>query len=216
MFNIILAYFIGSVPFGLILSKLFGNNNLQKVGSKNIGATNVFRTQGKFLGILTFLLDFAKGFFGCAIYSMFPLFFDEVPQNDQYIFVILCLMPIIGHMFPVWLKWNGGKGISTYLGVLMFMDPRICILSIIVWLIVFSIFKVSSLAGISCTLFSFLAVIIDEWFVYNNKMLITLVSAILIIIKHKDNIFRLISGNELSVNKSPSSKKRKKVFDEED
>lgn len=179
-----IAYLCGSVPFGLLLSNYFGNGKLRSSGSGNIGATNVVRTQGKVLGGLTFLLDGLKGIIPLLIFK------NESP-------VVLFAAAVLGHMFSVWLKFKGGKGISTFFGGLLAISPLTSIISMLVWLSVFLMTKISSLSGL-------IAIFVGSLiFAYNNheyyniyEWTVFSIVPICIFIKHHDNILRLIKGEE--------------------
>ena len=106
---VLFSYMSGSIPFGLVLTKIFGNIDVRKIGSGNIGATNVLRTGNKFLAVITLLLDVLKGYIPVIICIKF---FPEL-------ILLSCLTAFLGHIFPIWLKFNGGKGVATYLGILI-------------------------------------------------------------------------------------------------
>jgi glycerol-3-phosphate acyltransferase PlsY len=187
----VIAYFIGSIPFGLILSELFGKGNLRKLGSKNIGATNVLRTQGKWLGCLTFLLDFAKGVVAC--------YFLQLQAENETVKLIIIAAPVIGHMFPIWLNFKGGKGIATYFGVLCALNASVFLMTVLVWLAVFSVWKISSISGLasvisSCAIFYYVKYTNHLDFVNQLCVLITVV--VIIVAKHHENIRRLLNNNE--------------------
>ena len=197
IFRIILAYLLGSIPFGLLLSEAFGNGKLRESGSKNIGATNVLRTQGKFLGFLTFLLDFLKGALACWL-----LFTEDININ---LFIIAA--PVIGHMFPIWLKFKGGKGIATYFGVLLAIDPIVFFSTVSVWILVFLAMRISSLAGILSSASSLLMYSVLKYISHQEIMpVIAVLSAlvIIILIKHKANIIRLLKNEEAALCKTNS------------
>ena len=112
----LISYLSGSIPFGLILSNLFGNGKLRELGSKNIGATNVLRTQGKLLGALTLLFDFSKAFLPCYF----------LKTDNEFVNMLILAAPAIGHMFSIWLKFQGGNGVATYFGLLCAIDIHNC------------------------------------------------------------------------------------------
>ena len=179
-----IAYFFGSIPFGLILSNLFGNKMLREKGSGNIGATNVFRTQGKILGGLTFILDSSKG----AI----PVL---LCHNEDMKILVMCIA-IFAQMYPVWLKFNGGKGIATFLGALMAFNPIYGIVSIFTWAVIFFTIKISAVAGLSsCLVGTFLCILnihdVSSEFSATNIIAILFIY-LLIIYRHKTNIRNLL------------------------
>ena len=120
------SYLSGSIPFGLILTKFFGGQDIRKIGSGNIGATNVLRTGNKFLAALTLVLDILKGYMPVIISLQY---FPELIQ-------LSCLLAFLGHIFPVWLKFNGGKGVATYLGILLALSIQLGLLFIFTWSVV--------------------------------------------------------------------------------
>ncbi|MFZ8865205.1 MAG: glycerol-3-phosphate 1-O-acyltransferase PlsY [Rickettsiales bacterium] len=182
---IILAYFIGSIPFGLILTKLIVKKDLRSLGSGNIGATNVVRAAGKKLGGLAFFLDASKAIFAIYLAAQFGL------QESSLIFLI-GLMAIIGHCFPIWLKFKGGKGVATYIGMIFVFDPFLTLFIIGGWYIVFYITQIVSLASIliMCTIiFYFL-------FKFEYALIYFIIGAIIVIFRHKENLQRLLKGEE--------------------
>lgn len=181
----IIGYLIGAIPFGLVLSTLFGNGKLREEGSKNIGATNVMRTQGKYLGISTFLLDFAKGFVVCYF----------LHTDSEIVNLMIVMSPVIGHLFSVWLKFRGGKGVATYFGILLAIDPMVCLCTVFIWCAVFFITKISSISGLS-------SVIASLFFYYFvgcrsiNELYILMILVTIIVVKHHENIIKLIQKRE--------------------
>ncbi|MCR5224873.1 MAG: glycerol-3-phosphate 1-O-acyltransferase PlsY [Alphaproteobacteria bacterium] len=188
----LIAYLLGSIPFGLILSNLFGKGNLRESGSKNIGTTNVMRTQGKLLGALTFLLDFGKG--AAAVYFLHT--------DNSLINIAVAVLPVFGHMYPVWLKFHGGKGVATYFGILSILSPITFICTIVLWVSAYLITKVSAVGGITSVLISLPIFYYQEsgrYLDFVNLFCALIFLVVVIVFKHKENIRRLINGNELKI-----------------
>ena len=133
-----ISYLMGSIPFGLILTKIFLKKDIRKVGSGNIGATNVLRAGNKAIGYLTLILDVIK--------AVIPVIYVKINYTD-YIFVA-SLCAFLGHVFPLWLKFKGGKGVATYVGILLSINLTIGVIFIGVWVFTFLISKYSSLSSI--------------------------------------------------------------------
>lgn len=190
MVYILLCYLVGSIPFGFIFVKIFAKQDIRTMGSKNIGATNVLRTQGsKTLAFFTFLFDALKGTLGAYI---------SMTYLNGYESVSCIVATLIGHMFPLWLKFKGGKGISTFFGITLYLSPVAFLISLIVWFAGFKLTKISAVGGISSVIASYVCVFFD---VFNGGIdYIVLYSIILVLIvyKHKDNILRIVNGNEKS------------------
>ncbi len=185
----ILAYLLGSIPFGLILSKCFLGLDIRTIGSGNIGATNVYRTGNKLIAIATLILDCFKGFLAILLAKQMNL------QETQ---IIMCgCLSIIGHIYPFWLKFKGGKGVATAIAVVITITPLIGLVVMMIWLIMFICKKISSLASIVATIFlPLLAAIFD----YSSSIVAAyLIISILILIKHIDNIKRLFCGEEKKI-----------------
>tara|TARA_Y100000590_G_C15643764_1_gene986043 strand:+ start:845 stop:1456 length:612 start_codon:yes stop_codon:yes gene_type:complete len=192
------SYISGSIPFGLILTKTFGNIDIRKIGSGNIGATNVLRTGNKFLAIITLLLDILKGYLAVAITMQY------FPEQIQ----LSCLLVFLGHVFPIWLKFKGGKGVATYLGILMALSIPLSFLFIFTWIAVSLIFKYSSLSSMfsSLTVFvvtsikdSALKIISPNVNFGEDIKLILFILFILIIFAHRKNISRLKNKTEQKI-----------------
>jgi glycerol-3-phosphate acyltransferase PlsY len=185
----LIAYIVGSIPFGLILANCFGNGQLRQRGSQNIGATNVFRTQGKLLGFFTFLLDFLKGFAICHF----------LRTGNEALGLMVVVAVVIGHMFPVWLKFKGGKGIATYFGVLGALDPYVFLGTVFIWASIFYKSRISSIAGVgsvvaSCLIFAAM----NQHWDFINRLCVLIGLAAIIVAKHTGNIKRLLRHEELS------------------
>tara|TARA_B100001093_G_scaffold457321_1_gene468940 strand:+ start:2719 stop:3303 length:585 start_codon:yes stop_codon:yes gene_type:complete len=178
-----ISYLTGSIPFGLIITKLFLKKDIRNFGSGNIGATNVLRTGNKFLAILTLLLDVSKGF---LIILITHNFFN----NLIYLAGLLCLL---GHIFPIWLNFKGGKGIATYVGILLGISIKVFLVFGLTWLITAAITRYSSLSSILST---FVA-LCYSYFSYNNSLIFFMITVFIIIVyTHKDNLKRLINKTE--------------------
>tara|TARA_B100000287_G_scaffold207923_1_gene196220 strand:+ start:858 stop:1493 length:636 start_codon:yes stop_codon:yes gene_type:complete len=178
------SYLLGSIPFGIIFSKLFKLGNLSEIGSGNIGATNVLRTGNKFAAILTLFLDGFKGFL--AVY-IFYSFLGLTAAQFSSIFVFL------GHLLPVFNKFKGGKGVATFLGIIMALNFWLLFYSGIIWLIVAFLFKRSSLSSLISS--SFTLILAFPLGLENNLwVLILLVTGIFV--SHRTNIVRLFNGLE--------------------
>ena len=145
-FVIFYSYILGSIPFGLLITKIFLKEDLRKIGSGNIGATNVFRTGKKILAASTLLLDIAKGY--VSIYITF-IFFDEL----IYVSALVCF---IGHIYPVWLRFKGGKGVATYLGIILALSLKFAIIFGVSWILTLLIFRYSSVSSMFSSLIVFL------------------------------------------------------------
>ena len=179
----LLSYLSGSIPFGLILTKFFLNKDIRKVGSKNIGATNVLRAGNKFVAGLTLLLDILKGVAPILITNYyFP--------NLIY---LSGLMAFLGHIFPIWLKFKGGKGVATYLGIIFALSLKLGLLFCILWILIAYITKYSSLSSIVSSLIIFVISLLENNFELNSFLFITFV---VILFTHKDNIDRLKNKTE--------------------
>lgn len=184
--TLILAYFIGSLPFGLLLTRLAGLGDIRNIGSGNIGATNVMRTGQKGLALITLLLDAGKGAFAIWIAAMVKP--DIAPYAG--------LVAVLGHCFPAWLKFKGGKGVATSLGVLAMLSGAVTLMTLSVWLLVFATYRVSSVAAlVSAMLAPFFAYALAD----TTTLWVTLALSLLLIIRHVPNIKRLIAGEERKI-----------------
>ena len=180
----VIAYLIGSIPFGLVLTRLTGHGDIRDVGSGNIGATNVLRTGNKPLAALTLILDSGKG--AAVVLIAGPMFGPDMA-------VIAAGCSVIGHLFPVWLKFRGGKGVATTLGVLLAIAWPVGVLACLTWLVTALIFRISSLAGIVALAASPLYA---YWVADAQRFELAAFLAIIVIARHAANIRRLIKGEE--------------------
>ena len=180
---IFISYICGSIPFGLILTKIFLKKDIREVGSGNIGATNVLRTGSKTIGYLTLILDVIK--------AVIPVLYIKFKFPE--LIYISSLSVFIGHVFPVWLKFKGGKGVATYVGILFSINYILGIVFAFSWLIIFFISKYSSLGSI----LSSLAIPIFIFFnsSYENEYFF-IIMFVLILYTHRENVKRLINKEE--------------------
>ena len=180
------SYFLGSIPFGLIITKIFLSKDIRDIGSGNIGTTNVLRTGKKTLAAATLLFDILKGYLSIIItYKYF---------ND--LVFLSALMCFIGHIFPVWLKFKGGKGVATYLGIILGISLMLGIIFVVVWLITATIFKYSSVSSILGAMIVFIYSILTSNEMQSYFLFIML---IIIIFTHKENIIRLKNSTESKI-----------------
>ena len=180
------SYLLGSIPFGLIITKVFLRKDIRKVGSGNIGTTNVLRTGKKSLAIATLIFDILKGFVSVVITLKY--FNDLV-----YFSALICF---IGHIFPVWLKFKGGKGVATYLGIILALSFKFGIIFGLTWLLISFIFKYSSLSS----MIGALIVFVYSIFLNNITLSIFLfITFIIILYTHRENIVRLKDSSETKI-----------------
>jgi len=181
-FIISVSYLCGSIPFGFLLTKFFLKKDIRKMGSGNIGATNVLRTGNKLIGYSTLTLDVLK-----AIVPLIIIKFNL----PEFIFVS-SLSIFLGHVFPVWLKFKGGKGVATYVGMLFCINYILGFIFIISWFIVFILSKYSSLSSMIASL----SIPIFCFFIYNENFYFFTMMFILVFFTHRENIKRLINNTE--------------------
>ena len=148
----LISYFLGSIPFGLLLTKIFTGKDVREIGSGNIGATNVLRTGNKYLAAITLFLDVLKGYVAIIITKQY---FPEL-------IIFSSLLVFLGHLFPIWLKFKGGKGVATYLGILFALSLQLSLLFIFTWIVVSLIFKYSSVSSMFSSLTVFVVSLIKE------------------------------------------------------
>lgn len=184
LIGFVAAYLLGSIPFGLILTKLFGAGDIRKIGSGNIGATNVLRTGRKGLAASTLVLDMAKGFLAVFLGWYF---------GGPDLATLAAYGAVIGHCFPIWLKFRGGKGVATFLGIATALAWPIGAISALVWLGSIAATRISSIGGI----LSAVSAPITAAFIGDRQLVeATALIAILIVIRHWQNICRLLRRNE--------------------
>jgi glycerol-3-phosphate acyltransferase PlsY len=188
----VIAYLLGSIPFGLILGKLFGGKDVRKTGSGNIGATNVVRAAGMTAGVLTLILDVAKG--AAAV-----LLAARLSNDSATWMMIAALAALVGHCFPVWLKFKGGKGVATAAGVFLVLCPEAFLGAVVLFIIVMLFWHFVSLGSVAAAAAMPLLIYLF-WAPHHAPPLVitfgALAAALLIIYKHKGNLQRLVEGVE--------------------
>jgi len=187
---LIISYLICSIPFGLIFGKIFAKTDIRQHGSKNIGATNATRILGKKIGFATLIFDSGKGMI-MVIIARFSFF----EADHLHLFLVLVsLTSICGHIYPIYLKFNGGKGVATSIGSILALDFSVGILAICFWILTFASFRISAIASLvaifSTTIFS---TAYDAPF---SQIVFCWVISLIIFIKHKENIMRILTGEE--------------------
>ena len=189
------GYFLGSIPFGLILTKISGLGDIRKIGSGNIGATNVLRTGNKKIALFTLLLDGGKG--AVAIYLITIILTKVFDNNFDMLGFYECTVAIsavVGHCFPIWLRFKGGKGVATGFGVILSLNLNIGIVALLTWVLIAKVFKISSMSAlIAYFLIPVLMFYFETEIIYFfSSFLISLVC----FVQHRENIKRLINRSE--------------------
>lgn len=208
----LLAYLLGSIPFGLVLTRMAGYGDIRKIGSGNIGATNVLRTGNKALALATLILDGGKG--AAAVLIVFFMArgldcstmgacmgecFCMTPDQIKHALYAAGLFSILGHCFPVWLKFQGGKGVATTLGMFLALAPLTGIAACVTWLLMAAIFRISSLAALT----AMISTPVSAYVIYQEPLLaaMSMFVAALVWYRHKANIQRLLKGEEPKIGK---------------
>ena len=199
---LIIAYMLGSIPFGLIFSKMAGLGDIRTIGSGNIGATNALRTGNKKVALATLLADMGKGALAVAIVHVSIVYVSKVYVSNagviEFLPYLAGIVAMIGHVFPVWLRFKGGKGVATFLGLLLMASWLIGVIACAVWVVIFAVWRYSSLASLSSALvvmlLSFVMLPVIPACILNS-------AALLLIARHKENILRLIRGQEKAFRK---------------
>ena len=178
-----ISYLIGSVPFGFLLTKIFLKKDIRNIGSGNIGATNALRTGNKLIGYSTLILDISK-----AVILLLIIKFNF----SEYLFTS-SIAVFLGHVFPIWLKFKGGKGVATYVGILFCINVYLAVIFIVVWFVVFVMSKYSSLASMVASLL----VPLSSYYLLNDiNYYFYIILFLLILITHRENIKRLKNNTE--------------------
>ena len=179
----IVSYLFGSIPFGLLLTKFFLKKDIREIGSGNIGATNALRSGNKLIGYLTLILDITK--------AVLPVLFVKINYPELIYLSALC--SFLGHVFPIWLRFKGGKGVATYLGILFVINLSYGIIFITIWIFIFILSKYSSLSSILATASVPIFLLISKNF---SEVIFFIIMFVLIFYTHRENIKRLKNKEE--------------------
>ena len=179
----IVSYLFGSIPFGLLLTKLFLKKDIREIGSGNIGATNALRSGNKLIGYLTLILDITK--------AVLPVLFVKINYPELIYLSALC--SFLGHVFPIWLRFKGGKGVATYLGILFVINLSFGIIFVTIWIFIFILSKYSSLSSILATSSVPIFLLISKNF---SEVIFFITMFVLIFYTHRENIKRLKNKEE--------------------
>lgn len=191
---LLIGYLLGSIPFGLILTRLSGRGDIREIGSGNIGATNVLRTGSKGLAAATLILDAVKG--GLAVWIA-QNYLPGIPGGDRF----AAAGALVGHLYPVWLRFRGGKGVATLLGILLVLLFSAGLIYAAVWIGLLIVLRISSVAGMAAAASAPLSALLLG---VTNMVPMLTGFALLVIWKHKDNLARLIAGTEPRVGRGKS------------
>jgi glycerol-3-phosphate acyltransferase PlsY len=186
--SVTFAYLIGSIPSGIIWAKFFKLGSLKNIGSGNIGATNVLRTGNKVASFLTLICDAGKGFVAVFLAEIF---------TQELTVQAVCLFVFIGHCFPIWLKFKGGKGVATYIGIVSSINLLFGLITCMIWLLSATMSRMSSLSALISATFGPILI----YFMLDSSYLgISIALTCLIFWTHKTNIYRILNGTEPSIN----------------
>src|SRR5690242_5003713 len=183
LFALALGYLMGSIPFGLLLTRIAGKGDIRDIGSGNIGATNVLRTGSKLLAVLTLVLDCLKATAAILLAQRFI-----APEAGP----AAAAGALIGHLYPVWLKFRGGKGVATLLGALIPLLPVAAAVYAVIWLVLLLMIRISSVAGMAAAVSAPIVALI----IHSSLAPMLFAFAVLVLWKHRQNILRLIRGTE--------------------
>ena len=187
-----ISYLLGSIPFGKIVTKILTGKDITKTGSQNIGATNVYRSVSKKAGLLVLILDGIKPILALVITSYF---FNEHYQNYKFLYFFIS---IVGHIFPIWLMFKGGKGVACFFGGFLIISPIPTLISMTVWIVTVKITKISSLGALLSIFLLTSYQIVSNYGTLNKGTIFAIM--LIIFWKHSDNIRRLIQGKENKIN----------------
>ena len=187
-----ISYLLGSIPFGKIVTKILTGKDITKTGSQNIGATNVYRSVSKKAGLLVLILDGIKPILALIITSYF---FNEHYQNYKFLYFFIS---IVGHIFPIWLMFKGGKGVACFFGGFLIISPIPTLISMAVWIVTVKITKISSLGALLSIFLLTSYQIVSNYGTLNKGTIFAIM--LIIFWKHSDNIRRLIQGKENKIN----------------
>jgi acyl phosphate:glycerol-3-phosphate acyltransferase len=202
----VIAYLLGSIPFGLILVRIFRKQDIRTQGSGNIGATNVIRSGGKGLGAITFLLDAAKGYLAVLLAWQIGSHLHQTQYQTQNLAATAAVCAILGHIYTVWLRFKGGKGVATGFGVFLGIAPLSAVVALIAFIVVFALSRYVSLASIlAAVVFPLAALLRHHEPLTPFIIAVVILLPMIVIAKHHANIRRLLAGTEYRFSKSKAA-----------
>ena len=192
------GYFMGSIPFGLLLTKISGLGDIRNIGSGNIGATNVLRTGNKKIALLTLILDGSKGALAIYVVNIYTSFNELGYGNNIDLFQsVVAVSAVIGHCFPIWLNFKGGKGVATGFGAIIFLNISVGVIALLIWVLIAKLFKISSLSALIS--YFFIPILMFFFASENTFLVASLLISLICFLKHKENIKRLINRSEVKI-----------------
>jgi glycerol-3-phosphate acyltransferase PlsY len=202
----VVAYLLGSIPFGLILVRIFRKQDIRTQGSGNIGATNVIRAGGKGLGAVTFLLDAAKGYLAVLLAWQIGTHLHQTQYQTQNLAATAAVCAILGHIYTVWLGFKGGKGVATGLGVFLGITIVAALIALGTFIVVFALSRYVSLASIIAAIaFPLAALLVPHEPLTPFMIAVVILLPLIVIVKHHANIRRLLAGTEYRFGKSKAA-----------
>ena len=192
------GYFMGSIPFGLLLTKISGLGDIRNIGSGNIGATNVLRTGNKKIALLTLILDGSKGALAIYIVDIYTSSIElDFSNNIDFFQSVVAVSAVIGHCFPIWLNFKGGKGVATGFGTIIFLNISVGVIALLIWVLIAKLFKISSLSALIS--YFFIPILMFFFASENTFLVASLLISLICFLKHKENIKRLINRSEVKI-----------------
>ena len=192
------GYFMGSIPFGLLLTKISGLGDIRNIGSGNIGATNVLRTGNKKIALLTLILDGSKGALAIYIVYIYTGFIEfDFSNNIDFFQALVAVSAVIGHCFPIWLNFKGGKGVATGFGTIIFLNISVGLIALLIWVLIAKLFKISSLSALIS--YFFIPILMFFFASENTFLVASLLISLICFLQHKENIKRLINRSEVKI-----------------
>jgi glycerol-3-phosphate acyltransferase PlsY len=202
----VVAYLLGSIPFGLILVRVFRKQDIRQQGSGNIGATNVIRSGGKGLGAATFLLDAAKGYVAVLLAWQVGLHVHQTQFQTQNLAATAAVCALVGHVYPLWLGFKGGKGVATGFGVFLGITATAALVALASFIVIFALSRYVSLASILAAIaFPVAALLLPHEPLTPFMIAVVILLPLIVIVKHHANIRRLLSGTEYRFGKSKAA-----------
>jgi glycerol-3-phosphate acyltransferase PlsY len=202
----VVAYLLGSIPFGLILVRIFRKQDIRQQGSGNIGATNVIRSGGKGLGAATFLLDAAKGYVAVLLAWQVGLYVHQTQFQTQNLAATAAVCALVGHVYPLWLGFKGGKGVATGFGVFLGITATAALVALAAFILIFALSRYVSLASIIAAIaFPIAALLLPHEPLTPFMIAVVILLPLIVIAKHHANIRRLLAGTEYRFGKSKAA-----------